>query len=73
MLPSLVTLKYLRSAHAAPLGFEGPPNVVTMPVLDANSAEVGSSVIVGGAESLKPASSSKINGDHMIIAALPAK
>ena len=38
-----------------------------------SSNEVGSSVIVGGALSRKPANSSRINGDQMIIAARPAK
>ena len=53
------------SAHAAPDGLDGPPNVVTIPVFWANSLEVGSSFIVGGAEFLNPASSSKINGDQI--------
>jgi multiple sugar transport system substrate-binding protein len=39
----------------------------------ANSGDVGSLLIVGGAESLKPASSSIINGDQIIIGVLPAK
>ena len=43
------------------------------PVLDANSEDVGSLFIVGGAESLNPASSSIINGDQIIIGVFPAK
>ena len=43
------------------------------PVLEANSGDVGSLFIVGGAESLKPANSSIINGDQIIIGVFPAK
>ena len=70
---SVVTPKYLISAQAAPAGLEGPPKVVTIPVFCAKALEVGSSFIVGGAEFLNPANSSRIKGDHIIIAALPAK
>ena len=43
------------------------------PVLEASSGDVGSLFIVGGAESLKPASSSIMNGDQIIIGVFPAK
>jgi hypothetical protein len=60
------------SAQAAPSGFDGPAKLVTIPVF-ASSAEVGSSLMVGGALSRRPASSSRMKGDQMIIAASPAK
>ena len=47
--------------------------LVTIPVFDASSLEVGSSVMVGGALSRRPASSSRMNGDQIIMAARPAK
>ena len=40
--------KYRISPHAAPSGFDGPAKLVTMPVFEASSGEVGSSLIVGG-------------------------
>jgi hypothetical protein len=70
---SAVIPKYLTSAQAAPFLLPGPLKLVIKPVLDASSDDVGSSLIVGGAESLKPASSSIINGDQMIIGVFPAK
>ena len=69
----MVIPKYRTSPQAAPDGFDGPEKVVTMPVLEASSPLVGSLFIVGGALSRSPASSSKIKGDQIIIAALPAK
>ena len=70
---SAVIPKYLTSAHAAPLLLLGPLRFVMKPVFDANSLDVGSLFIVGGAESLNPANSSIINGDQIIIGVFPAK
>ena len=70
---SAVIPKYLTSAHAAPFLLLGPLKLVMKPVLEASSGDVGSLLIVGGAQSLKPASSSIMNGDQIIIGVLPAK
>ena len=70
---SAVIPKYLTSAHAAPFLLFGPLKFVMKPVLEASSGDVGSLLIVGGAESLNPASSSIINGDQIIIGVFPAK
>ena len=73
MSASAVIPKYLTSAQAAPFLLLGPLKLVMKPVLEANSGYVGSLFIVGGAESLKPANSSIINGDQIIIGVFPAK
>ena len=70
---SAVIPKYLTSAQAAPFLLFGPLKLVMKPVLEANSGDVGSLLIVGGAESLYPANSSIINGDQIIIGVFPAK
>ena len=70
---SAVIPKYLTSAQAAPFLLSGPLKFVMNPVFDASSGDVGSLFIVGGAESLRPANSSIINGDQIIIGVLPAK
>jgi len=48
--------KYRMSPQAAPSGFDGPAKLVTIPVFEASSDEVGSSLMVGGALSRRPAS-----------------
>ena len=70
---SAVIPKYLISAQAAPFLLLGPLKLVIKPVFWANSFDVGSTLKVGGAESLNPANSSMINGDQIIIGVRPAK